>query len=483
MKREFALKAQAIVGTLVITAALVPLCASSPIGEGAAIRRAQDGAANPPKSKSGRMGKVKTKKRAMPARGRSASSKLSGKTRPLPKADRTPIVISPASSKQSGNANASSTKGGATTTEGNPPSSTSAIDKSSAEPNKPTSDGVVPTNVTKPDNLTPNAVQPTDAKTAAEEPNKPTSGGVIPTDATTKRGDLTSREVQPTDAAEGKNKPTLRTTPPTDAAGYYEVGMSHYESKRFKDAVEAFKQSIRLGSTDPKTYFNLGQAYYSLNLYKEARESYKRAVKVKPDWDEAHYRLGWIYHLLGDKTQALAQYKILQTLNPEMAANFQKLIDYANTDSNTQDIGAAAKVALPCDGQNIITDAHVSKENGSNLPGGNTSSTVKKLNFSRLRCSELSTGTVITIESDGAHNRYSSYRQSDRYYVVIPDSAAPSIKSGVQACGFDEMQVRKNYNDTILSFHLRPGAKASPRQSFNQLEIVFDLPCSKTVPE
>lgn len=112
-----------------------------------------------------------------------------------------------------------------------------------------------------------------------------------------------------------------------DAASYYEIGMGHYESKRFKEAVEAFQQSIRLGSNDPKTYFNLGQAYFSLNRYKEARESYKRAVKIKPDWDEAHYRLGWMYHILGDKDAALAQYKILQSLNQEMATNFQKLLD------------------------------------------------------------------------------------------------------------------------------------------------------------
>ncbi len=119
---------------------------------------------------------------------------------------------------------------------------------------------------------------------------------------------------------------SLNTTSPQDAASYYAIGMGHYESKRFKDAVEAFKQSIRLGSTDPKTYFSLGQAYYSLNLYKEARESYKRAAKVKPDWAEAHYQLGWMYHILGDKAAAQAQYKILQTLSPEMAASFQKLL-------------------------------------------------------------------------------------------------------------------------------------------------------------
>lgn len=135
-------------------------------------------------------------------------------------------------------------------------------------------------------------------------------------------------------SAEQSNLDTAGTQ--NDAASYYAIGMGHYESKRFRDAVEAFKQSIRLGSNDPKTYFSLGQAYYSLNLYKEARESYKRAAKVKPDWAEAHYQLGWMYHILGDKASSQAQYKILQTLNPEMAASFQKLLDNdAKTPSTT----------------------------------------------------------------------------------------------------------------------------------------------------
>lgn len=112
-----------------------------------------------------------------------------------------------------------------------------------------------------------------------------------------------------------------------DAASYYDIGMGHYESKRFKDAIEAFKQSIRLGSTDARTYYNLGQSYYSLRQYIDAREAYKRAARVKPDWAEAHYQLGWVYHILNDNDASQAQYKILQTLSPELAANFQKLLD------------------------------------------------------------------------------------------------------------------------------------------------------------
>lgn len=130
---------------------------------------------------------------------------------------------------------------------------------------------------------------------------------------------------EPTTAAQTELKASAEET--KDPVTYYEIGMGHYESKRFKEAVEAFQQSIRLGSTEPKTYFNLGQAYYSLNRYREAREAYKRAVRARPDWAEAHFQLGFMYHILADKNSSQAQYRILQTLNPEMAESFQKLLD------------------------------------------------------------------------------------------------------------------------------------------------------------
>ncbi len=127
--------------------------------------------------------------------------------------------------------------------------------------------------------------------------------------------------------AKAQNSGKDGSTDAKDAAEYYEIGMGHYEAKRFKEAVEAFKQSIRLGSVDPNSFFNLGQSYYRLNLYKEARESFKRAVRLKPDWAEAHYQLGWVYHVLGDENSSEAQYKILQTLNPELAASFQRVLE------------------------------------------------------------------------------------------------------------------------------------------------------------
>jgi polysaccharide export outer membrane protein len=189
----------------------------------------------------------------------------------------------------------------------------------------------------------PASQQPAVEVTKEAKPKKSKKAGAAAKSPKSSASQLTNEDASPVE------QNALKETVPEqkDAASYYEIGMGHYESKRFKDAVEAFKQSIRLGSVEPKTYFNLGQAYYSLQLYREAREAYKRAIRAKQDWAEAHYQLGFMYHILGDKNSSQAQYKVLQTLNPEMAASFQKLLEdttapATNTSNNSATVNAAA---------------------------------------------------------------------------------------------------------------------------------------------
>lgn len=107
---------------------------------------------------------------------------------------------------------------------------------------------------------------------------------------------------------------------------YYKIGLAHYKSKQFKDAVDDFKRALRFKPLDAEIHYNLGLAYYSSNQYKQAMDSYKQAVKLKPDWSDAHFRLGWIYYILGKKDSSFEQYKILQQLNPEQANTLFRII-------------------------------------------------------------------------------------------------------------------------------------------------------------
>ncbi len=62
-------------------------------------------------------------------------------------------------------------------------------------------------------------------------------------------------------------------------------------------------------------------------MYKEALEAFKQAIKIKPDYAEAHYNLGVLYlYYVKDRGMALQQYKILKDLNTETANKFFNLI-------------------------------------------------------------------------------------------------------------------------------------------------------------
>jgi len=61
-------------------------------------------------------------------------------------------------------------------------------------------------------------------------------------------------------------------------------------------------------------YYNLGHAYYRRSLYKDAIEAFKQAIRIDPDFANVHGGLGYVYFLIGDRNLALDEYKILKDL-------------------------------------------------------------------------------------------------------------------------------------------------------------------------
>jgi len=84
-------------------------------------------------------------------------------------------------------------------------------------------------------------------------------------------------------------------------------------------ALEDYKKSAEF-------WFYLGVAYAKLGMYREAIEAYKQAIRIKPDDAKAHAGLGVIYLILNDRGSALEEYRILKDLNPELANKLFNLI-------------------------------------------------------------------------------------------------------------------------------------------------------------
>ena len=91
-------------------------------------------------------------------------------------------------------------------------------------------------------------------------------------------------------------------------------------------AVDSFRQAIRLKADWPEAQNNLGFALGSLGLFKEAVAAHAEAVRLKPDYAGALSNLAVAYRKSGDKKKALETYERLKTLNPRMAAEVYPLI-------------------------------------------------------------------------------------------------------------------------------------------------------------
>ena len=102
------------------------------------------------------------------------------------------------------------------------------------------------------------------------------------------------------------------------------ITLANFAKGTVKDAIEVYKQAIRINPDDANAYNNLGIAYGRLSLYKDAIEAYKQAIRIDPDHVYSHYGLGLASFLIGDESSALNEYKILKDLDINLANQLMK---------------------------------------------------------------------------------------------------------------------------------------------------------------
>ena len=120
-------------------------------------------------------------------------------------------------------------------------------------------------------------------------------------------------------------KQSIRINPDIEEA-HYNLGVAYNDLGMNREAIEAFKQAIRINPAFAEAHTNLGVAYNDLGMYREASEAYKQAIKISPNYVSAHYNLGVTYLSLNDRGSALEQYKILKSLEPARANELFNLI-------------------------------------------------------------------------------------------------------------------------------------------------------------
>jgi tetratricopeptide (TPR) repeat protein len=101
------------------------------------------------------------------------------------------------------------------------------------------------------------------------------------------------------------------------AESYFNIGLANYYLKQYREAVEGYRQAIKL---DP---YNSADAFYALGLvYRdwgkadEEIQAYKQAIRLRPDYVSAFERLGARYFKSKKYGEAIETFKQVATLKP-----------------------------------------------------------------------------------------------------------------------------------------------------------------------
>jgi tetratricopeptide (TPR) repeat protein len=62
---------------------------------------------------------------------------------------------------------------------------------------------------------------------------------------------------------------------------YFRQGLTLSRQGRWREAITAYKESLRLNPGNAQTYLNLGFVYYELGYDREAQEAFDKASKLQ----------------------------------------------------------------------------------------------------------------------------------------------------------------------------------------------------------
>lgn len=106
--------------------------------------------------------------------------------------------------------------------------------------------------------------------------------------------------------------------------GLLERGNTAMREGRFSDAVDAYRQMVRLDPADPVSYKFLGVALARSGQPDEALKQYARALQLDPKNATVHYNTGILLIEAGKEEQAIAHFQQALQLDPGLvAAHFQ----------------------------------------------------------------------------------------------------------------------------------------------------------------
>ena len=119
--------------------------------------------------------------------------------------------------------------------------------------------------------------------------------------------------------------PLLKSVPKpaadnTDSAeAQLSLGHEYLKQQKDREAIKAFKESIKLNPNLAESHYGLGFSNFRLGRFRDAADAFKKATVLSPTMAKAHYGLSLAYQELGMTTQLTEEYRILERLDPSLA--------------------------------------------------------------------------------------------------------------------------------------------------------------------
>lgn len=109
------------------------------------------------------------------------------------------------------------------------------------------------------------------------------------------------------------------------AEAWAQSGFCNEKLGRHAEALEASKKAVSLRPS-AESYFNIGLASFYLKQYKDAAEAYRQSIKLDPyNAADAQYALGLVYRDWGKPDEEIQAYKQAIRLRPDYTVAFERL--------------------------------------------------------------------------------------------------------------------------------------------------------------
>jgi len=144
-------------------------------------------------------------------------------------------------------------------------------------------------------------------------------------------------------------KPWRDEIVPDYAIDHLVLGLRYKDLGRHEEAIEAYKQAIRIKPDYVDAHIWLGNAYSDLARYEEAVSAYQQAINIKPDNASAYFYFGASLHKSGRHKEAIKLLKQAVTIEPYNTAFYGCLGSIYSSLNSFDDAIAAYSKAVEID--------------------------------------------------------------------------------------------------------------------------------------